>query len=144
MTKVAHILADKGREVLTIQPHHTMKQVIELLADRGVGAVVVSDAQMSVLGILSERDVVRVLARSGAAVLTEPVSHYMTPKVTTVAEDDTIDHVMETMTTGRFRHLPVVENGRLVGIVSIGDVVKSHVSELDTERQALREYIATA
>src|SRR5664279_2693481 len=144
MTKVAHILADKGREVLTIQPHHTMKQVIELLADRGVGAVVVSDAQMSVLGILSERDVVRVLARSGASVLSEPVSHYMTPKVVTVTDEDTIDHLMETMTTGRFRHLPVVENGRLVGIVSIGDVVKSHVSELDTERQALREYIATA
>jgi CBS domain-containing protein len=109
-----------------------------------VGAVVVSDASQSVLGILSERDVVRVLGRHGASALEDPVSRHMTPKVITVARDDTIEHVMQTMTEGRFRHVPVVEDGRLIGIISIGDVVKRHVNALDSERQALREYIATA
>jgi CBS domain-containing protein len=141
---VARILAEKGREVHTTQPHHTLREVIALLADKGVGAVVVADASMSVLGILSERDVVRVLARHGAAALDDPVSRHMTAKVTTATRADTIDHVMQTMTEGRFRHVPVVEDGRLIGIVSIGDVVKRHVSALDGERQALREYIAAA
>ena len=141
---VARILADKGRDVFTTQPHRTLKEVVELLASKGVGAVVVSDASQSVLGILSERDVVRVLGRHGASALDDPVSRHMTPKVITVTGDDTIEHVMQTMTDGRFRHVPVVENGRLVGIISIGDVVKRHVNALDSERQALREYIATA
>jgi CBS domain-containing protein len=141
---VARILAEKGREVVTTQPHRTLKEVVELLAAKGVGAVVVSDASMSVLGILSERDVVRVIAQNGAAALDNQVSRYMTPKVITVTRDDTVDHLMQTMTQGRFRHLPVVEDGRLIGIVSIGDVVKRHVDALDTERQALKEYIATA
>jgi CBS domain-containing protein len=141
---VARILDDKGRDVFTTQPHRTLKQVVELLASKGVGAVVVSDASQSVLGILSERDVVRVLGRHGASALEDPVSRHMTPKVVTVTRDDTIEHVMQTMTDGRFRHVPVVEDGRLIGIISIGDVVKRHVNALDSERQALREYIATA
>ena len=141
---VQRILADKGRDVLTTEPHRTLKEAVELLASKGVGAVVVSDASQSVLGILSERDVVRVVARHGAAALDDPVSRHMTPKVITVTRADTIDHLMQTMTEGRFRNLPVVEDGRLIGIVSIGDVVKRHVSALDSERQALREYIATA
>jgi len=141
---VARILDDKGRDVFTTQPHRTMREVIELLASKGVGAVVVSDASQSVMGILSERDVVRVLGRHGASALEDPVSRHMTPKVITVARDDTIEHVMQTMTEGRFRHVPVVEDGRLIGIISIGDVVKRHVNALDSERQALREYIATA
>jgi CBS domain-containing protein len=144
MTTVARILDDKGRDVFTTRPHYTLKEVIDLLAARGVGAAVVSDASLSVLGILSERDVVRVIARHGASALNDPVSRYMTPKVVTATSDDTIEHVMQTMTEGRFRHLPVVEHGRLIGIVSIGDVVKRHVNALDSERQALREYIATA
>jgi CBS domain-containing protein len=144
MTTIARILDEKGRDVFTTQPHRTLREVIELLAERGVGAVVVSDASLSVLGILSERDVVRVLAKHGASALDHPVSRYMTPKVITATRDDTIDHAMQTMTTGRFRHIPVVEGGRLIGIVSIGDVVKRHVNALDSERQALREYIATA
>jgi len=141
---VARILHEKGRDVFTTQPHRTLKEVIGLLAEKGVGAVVVSDASQSVLGILSERDVVRVLATQGASAFDDPVSRYMTPRVITVTRDDTIDHVMQTMTSGRFRHLPVVEDGRLIGIISIGDVVKRHVNVLDSERQALREYIATA
>ena len=141
---VARILAEKGREVTTTQPHRTLKEVIELLAAKGIGAVVVADAAMAVLGILSERDVVRVLAQSGAEALNEPVSRYMTPKVTTVTISDTVDHVMATMTEGRFRHLPVVEDGRLIGLVSIGDIVKHHVNEIENEHQALKDYIATA
>ena len=141
---VARILAEKGRDVFTTQPYRTMREGVELLASKGVGAVVVADASMSVLGILSERDVVRVIARHGAPALDDPVSRHMTPKVTTVTREDSIDHVMQTMTEGRFRHLPVVEDGRLIGIVSIGDVVKRHVSVIDSERQALRDYIATA
>jgi len=141
---VARILREKGRDVLTTQPHRTLNEVVTLLAAKGIGAVVVSDAALSVLGIISERDVIRAIAAHGAAALDDPVSRYMTPKVVTVAEKDTIDHVMATMTNGRFRHAPVVEGGRLAGIVSIGDVVKHHVNELDSERRALRDYIATA
>ena len=141
---VARILADKGRDVFTTQPHCTLREVVELLAAKGVGAAVVSDASLSVLGILSERDVVRVIAKNGASALDDPVSRHMTPKVTTVTCDDTIEHVMQTMTAGRFRHVPVVEDGRLIGIISIGDVVKRHVNALDSERRALREYIAAA
>ncbi len=141
---VARILSEKGREVFTTQPHRTLKEVVDLLASKGVGAVVVSDASMSVLGILSERDVVRVIAQYGAAALDDPVSRHMTAKVITLTRGDTIDHVMQTMTEGRFRHVPVVEDGRLIGIISIGDVVKRHVNMIDSERQALREYIATA
>ena len=141
---VARILADKGRDVLTTQPHRTVKEVAAQLASRGVGAVVVSDAAHAVLGIVSERDIVRAIGAGPASVLEEPVSRYMTAKVTTVDEGASIDRVMELMTEGRFRHLPVVENGRLVGIVSIGDVVKRHVNAIDNERRALRDYIATA
>jgi CBS domain-containing protein len=141
---VARILAEKGRDVFTTQPHRTLREVIGMLADRGVGAVVVADDSMAVLGILSERDVVRVIAHDGASALDEQVSRFMTPKVTTVTREATTDHLMQTMTEGRFRHLPVVEDGRLIGIVSIGDVVKRHISAIDGERQALKEYIATA
>jgi len=141
---VAQILKDKGREVLTTQPHRTMKEAAELLAAKGVGAVVVSDAAMNVLGILSERDVIRAIGAGGASALEDPVSRHMTARVTTIGEDASIDEVMETMTNGRFRHVPVVEQGRLVGIVSIGDIVKRHVNALQSEREALREYIASA
>jgi CBS domain-containing protein len=141
---VARILADKGRDVLTTQPHRTIKEAAAQLASRGVGAVVVSDALHAVLGILSERDIVRAIGAGSSSVLEEPVSRYMTAKVTTVNENASIDRVMELMTAGRFRHLPVVEDGRLVGIVSIGDVVKRHVNAIESEQRALRDYIATA
>ena len=141
---VARILKEKGRDVLTTQPHRTLKEVAQQLAEKGVGAVVVSDAKHSVLGILSERDVVRAIGTGGAKTLDDPVSRHMTALVETVGEDATIDEVMQTMTNGRFRHLPVIEDGRLVGIVSIGDIVKRHVSAIETERLALRDYIASA
>jgi CBS domain-containing protein len=141
---VARILGDKGRDVITTQPHRTLLEVIELLAGKGIGAVVVSDAARSVLGIISERDIVRAIGANGAAALGEPVSKHMTAKVSTVTEDTTIHNVMETMTDGRFRHMPVTERGRLIGLISIGDVVKHHVSEIEGEQRALREYIASA
>jgi CBS domain-containing protein len=141
---VAQILAAKGSEVVTTQPHRTLMEAVELLASKGIGAVVVADAAKNVLGILSERDIMRAIGATGASALTEAVSRHMTAKVFTVTEDTAIDSVMETMTNGRFRHVPVVANGKLVGLVSIGDVVKHHVNEIETEHRALRDYIATA
>jgi len=141
---VAHILGQKGRDVLTAAPHYTLQQASELLGKRRVGALVVADDSGAVLGILSERDVVRAIGIHGADALAAPISKHMTANPTTVGEDADLDDLMQTMTKGRFRHLPVVENGRLVGIVSIGDVVKRHVDDLHQERDSLRDYIATA
>ena len=141
---VARILATKGREVLTAQPHRTLKEVAEILAARGIGAVVIADVQGSVLGILSERDIVRALAARGAAALDEPVSQTMTRRVETCNERETIGSIMERMTDGKFRHVPVIDQGRLVGIVSIGDVVKHRLQEMERESAAMRDYILTA
>ena len=141
---VARILKEKGRDVQTMQPHHTLKDVIARLAEMKVGALVVSDATRVPLGIISERDIIRVLATHGAEALEQSVSSHMTREVQTTGEDATIDEVMATMTNGRFRHLPVVENGVLIGIVSIGDVVRWHVDALHHESEALREYIGAA
>ena len=141
---IARILKEKGRDVLTTPPHRTMREAAEQLGSRRVGAVVVADAAGKVLGILSERDIVRAIGQGGAEALSDPVSLHMTARVSTIGEVASIDEVMRTMTDGRFRHVPVVENDRLVGIVSIGDIVKRHVDALNTEREALREYIATA
>ena len=141
---VEHILFDKGREVVTVAPHMNLMDAARTLSDKRIGAVVVSDAGNPVLGILSERDIVRAVAGNGAAALDEPVSRYMTVKVVTCTSRSAINDLMETITTGKFRHVPVVENGRLVGIVSIGDIVKFRVAEIESESQALREYIATA
>ena len=127
-----------------MQPHHSLKEVIARLAEKRLGALVVSDATRAPLGIVSERDIVRVLAEHGASALDDPVSRHMTRNVQTVREDATIDEVMSMMTNGRFRHTPVVEDGKLIGIISIGDVVRRHVEALHHEREALREYISTA
>ena len=141
---VAQILKRKGRDVAISHPHHTLKDAVELLARRRIGAVVVADAAGRVLGILSERDIVRAIGANGAAALAEAVSQHMTADPITIGEDVEIDELMQTMTEGRFRHLPVVERDRLVGIVSIGDIVKHRVDELHHERDSLREYIASA
>jgi CBS domain-containing protein len=141
---VAQILKQKGRDVLTTRPHHTLRDAAEVLAGRHVGAIVVADASGAVLGILSERDIVRAVGGQGGAALEEPVSRHMTADPTTVGEEADIDELMQLMTAGRFRHLPVVEGGRLAGIVSIGDIVKHHVDALHQERDSLREYIASA
>jgi len=141
---VARILAVKGRNVITTQPHRTLIEVAGILAERGIGAIIITGADGEVLGILSERDIVRALARGGSSALESPVSRHMTSKVITASEEMSVVGVMEEMTRGRFRHVPVVKHGRLVGLVSIGDVVKHRLQEIENEHQALREYIATA
>lgn len=141
---VAQILAVKGRNVVITQPHRTMAEACHILNEKGIGAIVAVGAQGEVLGILSERDVVSAIARSGADVLTHAVSRYMTHKVMTAGLDATIDDLMDQMTAGRFRHLPIVHQHKLVGIVSIGDVVKYRVAQIETEHRAMREYIASA
>ncbi|MDB5571172.1 MAG: putative signal transduction protein with domain [Hyphomicrobiales bacterium] len=141
---VGRILAAKGRDVVTIEPHRTIADAAELLARRSIGAIVVTDHTGAVRGIVSERDIVRMLSSKGPGALKEDVAAWMTQNVVTTREGTTVPSLMEQMTTGRFRHIPVVEEGRLVGIVSIGDVVKHRLAEMETEQKALREYIATA
>src|SRR5208337_4694157 len=141
---VAVILAAKGNDVTTTQPHRTLQEIAAILAERGIGAVIVTGGDGEVLGILSERDIVRAIGRNGVGVMQDAVSKHMTTKVVTASMEDAIDHVMEQMTAGRFRHLPVVHDGRLSGVVSIGDVVKHRLELIESEHRALREYIATA
>ncbi len=141
---VARILAVKGTEVVTAQPHRTLSEVAELLASRDIGAIVVADIQGSVLGILSERDIVRAIGRKGSEALGDSVSMHMTTKVVTTTEDETVHATMEMMNQGRFRHLPVIKDGKLGGILSIGDVIKYRLAEMEHEHSAMREYIATA
>ena len=142
---VARILATNGRDVVTTQPHHTLSEVARMLSEKGIGAIVVTGANGEVRHrSLSENAIVRAIARQGAAALDHAVSRHMTAKVITTRERATLDLLMETMTAGRFRHVPVVENDRLVGLVSIGDVVKHRVADIETEQRALKEYIASA
>jgi CBS domain-containing protein len=141
---VKAILSRKGRDVVTIVPTANLSEAAKLLAQRRIGAVVVTGADNRVAGILSERDIVRALGERGAAALDENVAAVMTRKVTTCNESDTVVAIMERMTTGKFRHVPVVDQGRLIGVISIGDVVKHRVHEIEGETNALREYIATA
>jgi CBS domain-containing protein len=141
---VARIIATKGREVVTTQPHRTLKEACEVLATRGIGAVVVADVQGTVLGILSERDIVRAIGRGGPAALDDAVSVHMTARVVTTTESESVYFTMEKMNNGRFRHMPVLKDGKLAGIVSIGDVVRYRLAEMEHEHLALREYIATA
>jgi CBS domain-containing protein len=141
---VKTILATKGREVLSIDPTASLEAAVAMLAKHRVGALLVLGPDRRVIGILSERDIVRALAECGAAVLSEPLAQVMTRKVVTCSESDTVGALMEQMTTGKFRHLPVVEQDELVGIVSIGDVVKHRVHEIEQESAALRDYIQTA
>lgn len=141
---VKAILARKGRDVSTIVPNATLSDAVQLLAQQRIGAVIVTGADDRVAGILSERDIVRVLSERGAAALNESVATVMTRKVLTCNEAETVSVIMERMTTGKFRHLPVVDQGKLVGVISIGDVVKWRVHEIEDETNALREYIATA
>jgi CBS domain-containing protein len=141
---VNDILSQKGNQVLTIEPAATLATAVQMLAQRRIGALVVTGADHRIVGIISERDIVRVLGEKGTAVLGAPVAEVMTRKVVTCGRNETIAEIMERMTGGKFRHVPVVEHGRLVGIVSIGDVVKARLSELEYEQDALREYIRTA
>ena len=141
---VKAILSAKGTEVLTIEPTTNVAAAAKLLAERKIGALVVTGADQRVVGIVSERDIVQELAAHGPAALDLALTEVMTRKVTTCSASDTISSVMERMTAGKFRHLPVLEQGRLAGIVSIGDVVKHRLQEMEREQSALRDYIQTA
>jgi len=141
---VARILAEKGTDVVTTQPHRTLSEVAEILTSRNIGAVVIADLQGNVLGILSERDIVRAVGRRGASALNDAVSAHMTSKVVTTTEDETVDATMGKMNVWRCRHLPVLKDGKLGGILSIGDVIKYRLAQIENEYSAMREYIATA
>lgn len=141
---VAQLLGDKGHEVVSVQPHLTLAEAVRTLSQHRIGAVLVTGADGGLVGILSERDIIRALGQSGAAVLGEPVSRAMTAKVVTCRLQTSVDELMEIMTSGRFRHVPIIDNGRIAGIVSIGDVVKHRVAAIEAESQAMRDYIATA
>jgi CBS domain-containing protein len=140
---VRAILDTKGHQILSVEPDAKLSVAVKILSERRIGAVLVmSGGRME--GILSERDIVRVLGERGAAVLDEPVSAVMTRKVVSCREKDTVSSIMERMTTGKFRHLPVVEDDKVVGLISIGDIVKWRVKEFENEQEALRDYIKTA
>jgi CBS domain-containing protein len=141
---IAQILAGKGREVVSTRPEATITEVARLLKAKRIGAVVVTDEQGELCGIISERDLARGLADHGADLLQKRVGELMTTTVTTCAPEDGVDKLMQKMTEGRFRHLPVVEGGRLIGIISIGDVVKHRLQELEAETHLLQDYIAGA
>ena len=141
---VKAILSEKGNQVFTIEPTATLAAAMKLLTERRIGALVVTGPAGRIVGIVSERDVVRALDAKGAAALDAPIAEVMTRKVVTCSERETIAEIMERVTTGKFRHVPVIEQGRLAGIVSIGDVVKARLGELQHEQDALRQYIRTA
>jgi CBS domain-containing protein len=140
---VRAILDTKGHQIQSVEPDVKLAAAIKILGERKIGAVLVM-SQGRMEGILSERDIVRVLGERGAAVLEEPVSAVMTRKVVSCRQSDTVSAIMEMMTLGKFRHLPVVEDGKVAGLISIGDVVKWRVHEYETEQAALRDYIKTA
>ena len=141
---VKSILSEKGGSVVTIEPNATLEAALAVLAEHRIGAIVVLGPERRVIGIVSERDIVRALAAQGAAAFAQSVASVMTRKVSTCTEADTVSAIMEQMTQGKFRHVPVVAQDRLVGIVSIGDVVKHRLHEMEIESEALREYIQTA
>lgn len=140
---VAAILKGKGRSVTSALPTATLSEISKTLAKDKIGAIVIVDEDDHVTGIISERDVIQTLSVKGGAGLDMPVRDVMTRDVVTCREADTLDQLMAKMTARRFRHLPVVEDETLCGIVSIGDVVKHHIAEVEMEASALREYIAT-
>ena len=141
---VAAILKHKGTEVARAAPDDSVAEVVRQLARRRIGAMPVCDAAGRLCGILSERDVVHALAAHGPAALDRPAAALMTAAVQTATRDTTVEEAMELMTHGRFRHLPVVEQGRLVGIVSIGDIVKARMTQQQTEVESLKAYVTGA
>ena len=140
---IGQVLKAKGRTVATARPDATLLDIVNKLTQKRIGAIVIVGDNGDVAGIVSERDVVRKLGERGPDVLQEPVSKTMTANVITCQENTTLDELMEVMTQGRFRHVPVIEDGALVGIVSIGDIVKHHIAEVEMEVTAMRGYFVT-
>jgi CBS domain-containing protein len=141
---VRAILSRKGNDVATIEPNAPLAAAMKILAERRIGALVITGADQRIVGILSERDIVRTLAERGPRALDEPLADVMTRKVVTCSQSETVCEIMERMSSGKFRHVPVVEQGRLIGIVSIGDIVKSRLEEMEREQAAMHDYIRTA
>ena len=137
---VAAILKLKGRGVVTTSQDKSLLDIAKLLQRHGIGCVVIEGDDAKVAGIVSERDLMRAIGQAGAKALEQPVSDFMTKTVVTAREADTIDRLMAEMTTHRFRHMPVVERGRLIGLVSIGDLVKMRIAEVEMEAAATRAY----
>jgi CBS domain-containing protein len=140
---VGNILAAKGRDVVTVEPSASLAAAARVLAEKRIGAVLILGADRYIVGILSERDIVRAIAERGADALGEPVSVAMTRKVSTCYEADLVLNIMERMTAGKFRHIPVIDQGRPVGIISIGDVVKYRLQVLERDSAAMHDYILT-
>jgi CBS domain-containing protein len=139
---VHQILKSKSDDDVTmVKPGTKVSEAVRILAERKIGTVVVSENGLTADGILSERDIVRVLAKRGGAMLDDPVESFMTAKLVTCSRSDSTDDVLQQMTDGRFRHMPVVEDGHLVGLISLGDVVKARLSELAMEKDALEGMI---
>lgn len=138
---IGAILDNKGSKVFTLRPDQTVQDALRELQAHGVGALVVSNSGTDIAGIISERDIVRTLAEQGADCLTSSVSEIMTTTVKTCTREDTSDLVMSMMTEGRMRHVPVVHEGAMVGVVSIGDVVKAYTDELEVTKSALEDYV---
>ena len=139
---IGQILANKGRDVVSTRPDATIAEVVKLLRAKRIGAVVVMDDAEKLCGIISERDLARGLADHGTKLLEMQVSQLMTSEVHTCTPDDDLEKLMKQMTEGRFRHLPVLRDGETIGIISIGDVVKHRLHELESETHMLHDYIA--
>ncbi|MFN7011077.1 MAG: CBS domain-containing protein [Allorhizobium sp.] len=139
---VRSILESKGRDVVTISPNVTLAEAARTLDEHKIGAVVVVGMESRIVGIFTERDLVRSIGSGGAAALDQPVSAMMTANVYRCNESTTVNELMEVMSSRRFRHVPVEDNGRLCGIISIGDVVKSRIREVETEAEQIKAYIA--
>ena len=140
-TKVSSVLKNKGYDVVTVAPHQTVASVVEVLTQNRIGAAPVISAEGQLIGIISERDIIRGMSQHAEAVLTLSAEHLMTRDVRTCSSEDQLVEIMQVMTLQRIRHLPVVQNGALQGIVSIGDVVKQRLEEVQSEAEELRSYI---
>jgi CBS domain-containing protein len=141
---VAAILKHKGCEIASVEPTRTISEVVQMLASKRIGAVLVLDSAEQLLGIVSERDIVNFLATHGARTLEMTAGQLMTRELKTVTRDTTVAEAMTMMTAGRFRHIPVVEDGSLIGLISIGDVVKARIMQAEVEVDSLRSYVAGA
>ncbi|WP_349357424.1 CBS domain-containing protein [Stappia sp.] len=139
---VASILNEKGRDVVTERSTTQMREICAILGRRRIGALVIADDDAPIAGIISERDVVRAISEDGVDALDKPVSAYMTAEVVTCQPQETVNTVMARMTGGRFRHVPVLQDGKLAGLISIGDVVKHRIAQIEREAEEMRNYIA--
>lgn len=139
---VALILKGKGSRILSANPEAPLVDISKKLAENKIGCIVIVDSNGALCGIVSERDIVRTIAQNGPSVLSEPVSSCMTKNVVTCTENNTVEDIMSEMSKGRFRHMPVIKDDQLIGLVSIGDVVRARIAEAEMEAAAMRQYIA--